>query len=278
MKTIKNITAFILFLSLTFFEISAQDVTEESSVRDRAYDVERTSNRRVIPYEHLRESDVFYERRIWREISVDEKLNKPFIYPQGYFIEIILDAAYECVLQTYEMMDDQFKNPLSCEDVKTIGNSVDTELVVDPVTLEESYEVVENLLNKDHITKYRLKEDWIFDKQLSQLYVRILGIAPIMEKYDENGNYMTDLVMFWTYYPDLRNLLVNEEVFNPYNDSQRLSWDDIFEMRLFASTITKENNVWDRRIEDYATGIDALLEHDRIRQEMFEKEHDLWSL
>ena len=66
--------------------------------------------------------------------------------------------------------------------------------------------------------------------------------------------------------------------FNPYNDSQRLSWDDIFEMRLFASTITKENNVWDRRIQDYATGIDALLEHDRIRQEMFEKEHDLWSL
>ena len=278
MKTIKNITAFILLLSLTFFEISAQDVTEESTVRDRAYDVERTANRRVIPYEHLRESDVFYERRIWREISVDEKLNKPFIYPQGYFIEIILHAAYECVLQTYEMMDDQFKTPLSCEDVKAIGNSIDTELVVDPVTLEESYEVVENLLNKDHITKYRLKEDWIFDKQLSQLYVRILGIAPIMEKYDENGNYMTDLVMFWTYYPDLRNLLVNEEVFNPYNDSQRLSWDDIFEMRLFASTITKENNVWDRRIEDYATGIDALLEHDRIRQEMFEKEHDLWSL
>ena len=278
MKTIKSITAFILLLSITFFEISAQDVTEESTVRDRAYDVERTASRRVIPYEHLRESDVFYERRIWREISVNEKLNKPFIYPQGYFIEIILDAAYECVLQTYEMMDDQFKTPLSCEDVKAIGNSIDTELVVDPVTLEESYEVVENLLNKDHITKYRLKEDWIFDKQLSQLYVRILGIAPIMEKYDENGNYMTDLVMFWTYYPDLRNLLVNEEVFNPYNDSQRLSWDDIFEMRLFASTITKENNVWDRRIEDYATGIDALLEHDRIRQEMFEKEHDLWSL
>jgi gliding motility associated protien GldN len=278
MKTHKSIISFILLLSITFFEISAQDVTEESTVRDRAYDVERTVNRRVIPYEHLRESDVFYERRIWREINVNEKLNKPFIYPQGYFIEIILDAAYECVLQTYDMIDDEFKTPLSCENVKTIGNSVDTELVVDPVTLEESYEVVENLLNKDHVTKYRIKEDWIFDKQLSQLYVRILGIAPIMEKYDENGNYMADIVMFWTYYPDLRNLLVNEEVFNPYNDSQRLSWDDIFEMRLFASTITKENNVWDRRIQDYATGIDALLEHDRIRQEMFEKEHDLWSL
>jgi len=278
MKTLNNIITAILFLSIAHLELNAQDVTEESTVRDRAYDVERTVNRQVIPYEHLRESDVFYERRIWREINVHEKLNKPFIYPQSYFIDIILDAAYECVLQTYDMVDDQFSTLNTCEKVKTIGNSIDTELVVDPVTLEESYEVVENLLNREHVTKFRIKEDWIFDKQLSTLYVRILGIAPIMEKYDENGNYMTDLVMFWTYYPDLRNLLVNEEVFNPYNDSQRLSWDDIFEMRLFTSTITKENNVWDRRIQDYATGIDALLEHDRIRQEMFEKEHDLWSL
>ena len=55
------------------------------------------------------------------------------------------------------------KIPLSCEKVKTIGNSIDAELVVDPVTLEESYEVIENLLNRDYVTKYRLKEDWIFD-------------------------------------------------------------------------------------------------------------------
>ena len=122
-----------------------------------------------------------------------------------------------------------------------------------------------------------MKEDWIFDKQLSSMYVRIIGLAPIMKKYDENGNFMADIVMFWTYYPDLRNILINEEVFNPLNDSQLISWDDLFEMRLFSSHIIKESNVWDRRIQDYASGIDALFEHDRIRQEVFEFEHDLWS-
>ena len=81
------------------------------------------------------------------------------------------------------------------------------------------------------------KEDWIFDKQLSSLYVRILGIAPILAKYDENGNYVTDQVMFWVYYPELRKILVNKEVFNPYNDTQLLSWDDIFEMRFFPINI-----------------------------------------
>lgn len=259
--------------------VNAQETTEESTVRDRAYDVERTNQRTVIPYEHLREADVFYEKRIWRLINVNEKINKPFIYPGEYFIDIILDAAYEGVIGSYGILDDgQFTQLMSLEEVKSIGNSVDTMLVTDAITLEEKYEVIEKKLNRDHILKFRMKEDWIFDKQLSSLYVRILGIAPILAKYDENGNYVTDQVMFWVYYPELRKILVNKEVFNPYNDTQLLSWDDIFEMRLFSSQIIKESNVWDRRISDYATGVDALFEHDRIRQDLFEFEHDLWSL
>ena len=76
-------------------------------------------------------------------------------------------------------------------------------LVTDPITLEEKYEVIEKKLNREHIKKYRIKEDWIFDKQLSSLYVRILG-TPILAKYDENGNYIADILMFWIYYPELQ--------------------------------------------------------------------------
>lgn len=276
MKKIKFLLSIFL---LSVCSLNAQEVqTEEASVRDRAYDVDRTEERKVIPYQNLREADVFYEKRIWRVINVDEKMNKTFVYPNRYLIEIILEAAYECILPCYGVLDDgKFTTIVSCEEVKAIGNEVDTQLVVDAITLEERYEVVERELNKDHIRKYRLKEDWIFDKQLSSMYVRIIGLAPIMKKYDENGNFMADIVMFWTYYPDLRNILINEEVFNPLNDSQLISWDDLFEMRLFSSQIIKESNVWDRRIQDYASGIDALFEHDRIRQEVFEFEHDLWS-
>ena len=60
---------------------------------------------------------------------------------------------------------------MSLEEVKSIGNSVDTMLVTDAITLEEKYEVIEKKLNRDHILKFRMKEDWIFDKQLSSLYV-----------------------------------------------------------------------------------------------------------
>jgi hypothetical protein len=36
MKTLNNIITAILFLSIALFELNAQDVTEESTVRDRA--------------------------------------------------------------------------------------------------------------------------------------------------------------------------------------------------------------------------------------------------
>jgi hypothetical protein len=56
-----------------------------------------------------------------------------------------------------------------------------------------------------------------------------------------------------------------------------LSWEDLFETRMFESFIYKESNVYDRAIIEYATGVDQLLESDRIKQEMFEFEHDLWT-
>jgi len=70
--------------------------------------------------------------------------------------------------------------------------------------------------------------------------------------------------------------LANSFVFNADNSAQRLSFDEVFIKRLFASYIYKEQNVFDRRISQYATGIDALLESKRIKQEMFDFEQFLW--
>jgi gliding motility associated protien GldN len=83
--------------------------------------------------------------------------------------------------------------------------------------------------------------------------------------------------MYWCYYPDLRPILAKYEVFNPQNDAVRLSWEDVFESRRFESYIYKESNVYDRQIKEYATGVDLLLESDRIKNEMFVFEHDLWN-
>ncbi len=158
-------------------------------------------------------------------------------------------------------------------DVARIGAGSDTIPLTD---LDGNY-VKDTVMTREFdptkVSKYRVKEDWFFDEETSTMQVRIMSIAPLY--YDDE--IQQDIPMFWAYYPTLRNVLVKQEVFNPRNDAVRLTWDDLFEIRLFGSYVYKESNVFDRRIQDYATGIDALRESDRVKDDIFNFEHDLWS-
>ena len=83
--------------------------------------------------------------------------------------------------------------------------------------------------------------------------------------------------IFWLYYPECRYVFANWEVFNRQNDAERRSYEDIFWKRQFNSYVIKESNVYDRNIAEYKTGIDALLESERIKEDLFVMEHDLWN-
>lgn len=109
--------------------------------------------------------------------------------------------------------------------------------------------------------------------------VRIIGFAPMAEQKDKDGKKIAGQFkeLFWVYFPEARNYLINAEVFNLVkNDAERRTYDDIFMKRMFASTIVKESTVYDRNVSDFMVGLDALLEAERIKEEIFNFEHDLW--
>ncbi|MCB0549877.1 MAG: gliding motility protein GldN [Phaeodactylibacter sp.] len=233
--------------------------------------------RRVLPYDHIREADIFWEKRIWRIVDVREKMNLPFAYPERPFFTILMDAAESGEITVYSTEDDKFSIPLTPDEVASMGASTDTIATVDPETYEETYQIVRNEVNPQDVKRFRLKEIWFFDEETSTLQVRILGIAPLIEEYDDNGNFKYERPMFWVYYPEARQVLARERVFNVGNDSSPMTFEDLFEMRYFSSYIYKESNVFDRRLEDYLSGVDLLMEADKIKQEIFNFEHDLWT-
>ncbi len=236
-----------------------------------------TFEKRVLPYDHVREADIFWEKRLWRVVDVREKMNLPFAYPERPFFTILMEAAKNGEITVYSTDDDKFTNPLKPEEVVQMGASVDTIVTFDPETYEEQIKVVTNEINPEDVKRFRIKEIWFFDEETSTLQVRILGIAPLLDEKDDNGNFLYELPMFWVYYPEARHILARERVFSLGNDAAPLSWEDIFEMRFFSSYIYKESNVFNRRLEDYLSGVDLLLEADRIKQEIFNFEQDLWS-
>ncbi|MBI3238895.1 MAG: gliding motility protein GldN, partial [Flavobacteriia bacterium] len=132
------------------------------------------------------------------------------------------------------------------------------------------------ILSKD-IVQYRIKEDWFFDKERSVLDTRILGIAPVVYLKDDNNQILGLRETFWLYFPHCRYIFNNYFVYNEQNDAQWMSFDDMFWKRQFSSTIYKESNVFDREIESYRTGVDALMESEKITEEIRLFEHDVWN-
>lgn len=255
---------------------------EDQENQDRPLDdiVEKRTitEKRVLAYDHIREADIFWEKRVWRVIDTREKMNLPFAYPERPFFSILMDAAEAGEITVYSVEDDKFSQRLTPDEVKAMGASVDTITTFDPVTYEEKIEVVTNDINPEDVKRFRLKEIWFFDEETSTLQVRILGIAPLLDVKDENtGEFRYEQPMFWVYYPEARETLARERVFNFKNDSTNQTWEDLLEARFFSSYIIKASNVHDRRLQEYLSGVDLLLESEKIRQEIFNFEHDLWS-
>jgi len=236
------------------------------------------AERRVLAYQPIRESDIFWEKRVWRIIDVREKMNLPFAYPEEPFFKLLSDAATKGDLPVYAIDGtDKFNKRMSTDDVLSMLSKTDTVVTFDPETYEEKVQIVRNDINWEDVKRFRIKEVWFFDKETSTLQVRILGIAPLIDVKDNEGNFRFEKPMFWVYYPQARELFARHRVFTlGGNTNATISWEDMFEMRYFASYIYKESNVYDRKIDDYVQGVDMLMESERIKNDIFNFEHDLW--
>ena len=128
-----------------------------------------TVEKRVLPYDHVREADIFWEKRIWRIIDVREKMNLPFAYPERPLFTIFQEAAESGEITVYSTEDDKFSIPLTPDEVASMGASVDTIATVDPETYEETFQIVRNEVNPSDVKRFRLKEIWFFDEESSTL-------------------------------------------------------------------------------------------------------------
>jgi gliding motility associated protien GldN len=267
-----------LVLAMMPNTISAQNVL------DGVYVKEHYPTRKVVPYTHLREADVMWATRIWRKLDLREKINHPLYYPterikdRRSLTQVIVEAVQEGSLTAYDVMDDEFTLTLTKAEIEKKLMRIDTEYIENPdPPYDLQMTIIEETFQPKTVKEYRLKEDWFFDKQRSVLDVRIIGICPVQDNIDPlTGEVRGSTPMFWIYFPEARNIFASAEVFNRSNDAERRTLEDIFWKRMFGSYVYKEKNVYDRLIQDYKQGIDQLLEAEKIKQEIFFLEHDLW--
>lgn len=256
----------------------------DSKPRDGVYDKTTISQVQPIPYPYLREADIVWTKRIWRTVDLREKLNQPFYYPETpqnqwrSFAQILWDGLKEGTITAYnDAVDDQFTSPMTFKEIQDKVEVKDSILVPDPDNEDNKIWAPKiSTFEASDVKKFLIKEDYYFDRQRSLFEVRILGICIVTQSFVE-GVSMGDKRLFWVYFPECRNLFAQNEIFNLKNGAAgRMTYDDVFMKRMFSSYIYKEENVYNRVIANYAAGVDALLESERIKTNLQEFESNLW--
>jgi gliding motility associated protien GldN len=232
----------------------------------------------VFPYPHLREADLMWSTRHWERINVKHKANFHLYYPiQAYpgrksLYDVLVDGILEENTIVEVFANDNFEIPLTPDQVYNYVNMIDTIRDPDDPTQIVLIDTI-SITSKDVIA-WEIKSDWFFDKQRGEMKNRIIGLSPVVRNPSTEEKYN----LFWVWFPDARYALATHQAYNTKNRSMRLTYDQVFHLRYFDSVIFKEDNVYDRSIEEYKrnSNLDQLLEAQRIKNNLRSFESELW--
>ena len=266
------------------------DSVKTSLRNDNGVDESYVKDQIPLAYDRIREDDAVFKQRLWSVIDTREKANLYFTNPRvedngsQLFYAILYKAVADGTVTAFK--DDRFTEPISKEKFITEfgGGGLDTQAQynIDNPDKVDKYIVRPIELNTDSIYQYQVKEDVIFEKAHSVLTRRIIGIAP-MWTAEIKGKFLPGskpYPHFWIYFPDLRTILARYRIFNPRNYGANMTWDDLFQMRMFSSYIVKttSNNYKDKYLNEIVKDpLFQLLEGEKIKEKIFNYEQDLWA-
>ncbi len=282
------ILAFVVFAAhaqteQTEQQSDQQQESEKAYIDDDIYTKGNITEKKPLAYPKLREADVMWSKKLWQRIDCRKKMNQPLYFPttemedRKSLIQVIMEGFDNPEYNITAYKTDLLEEIMTKEEVmRGLGAGTETIETQQPDGTIEKQTITQDVRYQE-IKQYEIREEWYFDRKYSRLRVRIVAIAPIREWINPDTGEKRRSQPFWLFYPEIRELLASYEVFNRHNDAQRVSYEDFFQQRRFQSFVTRESNVYGNRfITEYTTGVQTLLEAERIRNEVFKFEHDLW--
>jgi gliding motility associated protien GldN len=248
-------------------------------------------------YAYVDQRDILWSKTVWEVIDLDERINFPLYYPvDTVALDVSRRSLYDVLVKSIKSgelsevyVDSYFTEKRAFKDLKATLQKIDTtDLGFQALNAGEV--IPAEYINKRDITaadieQYLIKGMWYFDKRLGELKYRLIGIAPVAPDVNFIDDDSVDpeenkVPLFWVWYPAARDILHNAKVFNQRNPSNPISFDMLLNARRFNSMIYREDNEFgDRDIKDYIVknALFQLLESNRIKEAIRDKEQDMWS-
>lgn len=241
----------------------------------------------TVPSPDLREADVMFSKREWRIIDLRERANKTAAWPKKPLTKILYEAVRTGQLKPYR--SDSLRTYYNIETFMKLGYDVEyIETPTDPndPTITKLDTIITPFDPEVRIKQFLVMEDWYFDRKLSTMIPRIIAIAPLY-KAKVAGIDLGLQPLCWLRFEDrlnkekdCRDILVNEFMFNAQNSHSKFSYDDWFIQRLFTSYVVKVSNMHDISILQDPTykksGLEALIEAERIKQQNYEQDANMF--
>lgn len=275
---------FVLAL-LTVSYVSAQsnllNATQVDQIGKKTQQHIAADNDGPLPYGYIDDRDILWSKVVWEFVDLNQKINLPYYYP--------IDTAN--ISKDRRSLFDTLLRAVSKGDIKDVYSD---SFFTSKVTKEEIDEKLINLrqngsfidtfrVQSKDVEGYMIKGMWYFDKLQGELKYRLLALAPMGKDVLTLGTELDDgelFELFWIFYPTARQVLFDAKVFNPKNASQPISYDHLLNARRFSSVIIREENIYgNRKISDYIRGnsLFQLLEADRIKENIRDREMDMWN-
>ena len=286
-----NKTTFILalFILLAGFNVSGQETNmnffERNGVINQS---EALSNDLGYSLTHLdnRADDVVWAHIVYHIIDLRDNINSQIAFPTGQ------DANYKNLFRllsesvvantpvyypnesgvTPYFGQTNIVPATKLSDVFFIETNVAGAQYIDPLfevnaetnTLDISNRIYDRFSRR--INKFLIQQVYYFDKHLSQMSSKIIGIAPLMtveeiiapafsafedeERADadtqELKNTLRESIVCWFLYDDLKSHFSAQPVYQESNIAQRISYHEYFSKKMFASYLIGDNNLMKR--------------------------------
>ena len=234
-----------------------------------------------LPYGYIDDRDILWSKVVWEFVDLNQRINLPYYFPiDTTNLSNGRRSLFDTLLRGIRRGDIENVYTDSFFTSKVSGEEIDEKLI--NLRTDGDYTDTFRIQTQD-IEGYMMKGMWYFDKRLGELKYRLLALAPMGKDVLTLGTDIEDdelYELFWVFYPSARKVLHETKVFNPKNSSNPISYDHLLNARRFNSIIVREENIYgNRKIADYIRGnaLFQLLEADRIKESIRNKEIDMWN-
>ncbi|HNX12040.1 MAG TPA: gliding motility protein GldN [Paludibacteraceae bacterium] len=240
--------------------------------------------------------DIAWSRTVYRVIDMRDKQNFQLYFPTRpndqyrSLFRVMLDAVANGI-NVYKRdprdIKPSWKDVLTGYELSRVfayDESTENNLLqVDTITEQRSVGVDQYARYIRNQLKFLIQEKIFFDKHTSRMYSKIMAIAPLYALHPDNMDskesmaYFRNSVICWFAFDELRPYLIRQFVVPKGNDTERMTFDDFFNQKMYSSYLLGESSTYGRMLLEYAVDEDALrAEQKRIDTELINFEEDLW--